>query len=111
MSDHAVFLVMALPAVLLAVCLYWLDRVRRREALFRWASAGGWRLLAYGQPALTELSPFPFSASKSQQVFRVEVEDRQGKRRSGWVRLGSAWRGLASTRADVRWSDAEAGSK
>lgn len=44
MSDQAVFLVMALPAVLLAVSLYWLDRVRRREALFRWASAGGcWR--------------------------------------------------------------------
>lgn len=110
MSDHAVFLAMALPAVLLAASLYWLDRVRRREALFRWASDSGCRLLAFKQPALTELSPFPLSVSKSQQVFRVEVQDGQGSRRSGWVRLGGVWRGLASRRAEVRWEGAEPGA-
>ena len=103
MSETAVVLAIAAPAILLVVVLYWLDRVRRREALFRWAADEGFKLRSYHQPVLTELSPCPFSASKSQQVFRVEVEDPKGQHRLGWVRLGSAWRGLHSRAADVRW--------
>jgi hypothetical protein len=106
MREPIVLLAIALPAVLLFVTLYWLDRVRRREALFRWASRNGYRLVTFGQPILTEASPFRFSASKAQQVFKVEVEDGLGKRRSGWVRLGDAWRGLAADRADERWESA-----
>ena len=106
MRESIVFLAIALPAVLLFVTLYWLDRVRRREALFRWASRNGYRLLAFAQPILTEASPFPVSASKAQQVFKVEVQDEHGKRRSGWVRLGDAWRGLASERTDELWESA-----
>ena len=106
MREPIVLLAIVLPAVLLFVTLYWLDRVRRREALFRWASRNGYRLVAFGQPILTEASPFPFSASKAQQVFKVQVEDGLGKRRSGWVRLGDAWRGLSSDRADERWESA-----
>lgn len=104
MRDQIVFLSLALPAVLLAVSLYWLDRVRRREAVFRWASESGYRLISYQQPVLVEASPFPVSWSKSQHVFRVEVEHSDGSRRTGWVRLGSAWRGLAARTADVRWN-------
>ena len=89
----------------LCVLLYCLDRVRRREALYRWASSNGYRILSFKQPMLTELSGFPVSASKAQQVFKVEVEDCGEKcvRRSGWVRLGDAWRGLSSGAAEVRW--------
>jgi hypothetical protein len=101
--ELVVLLAVAIPAVLLFVSLYWLDRVRRRKSLFRWASESGYRLVDFGQPIPTEASPFPLSASKSQQVFWIEVEDRTGNRRSGWVRLGSMWRGLASRSADVRW--------
>ena len=103
MPEPVIFLTLALPVVLLFVALYWLDRVRRREALFRWAAESGYRLISFGQPILTEASPFPVSVSKSQHVFRVEVEDGLGNRRSGWVRLGSAWRGLRSRAAEVRW--------
>ena len=104
MREPLILLALALPGFLLFGCLYWLDRTRRREALYRWASEGGYRLVAFGQPIPTEASPFPFSVSKSQQVFWVEVEDRNGDRRSGWVRIGSAWGGLASRSADVRWN-------
>ncbi len=41
MPEAVVVVAVAVPAVMLAVSLYWLDRVRRREALFRWASTGG----------------------------------------------------------------------
>ena len=104
MRESLILLAIGVPAVLLFVSLYWLDRVRRREALFRWASEGGYRLIAFRQPILTEASPFPFSVSKSQHVFGVEVEDKNGNHRTGWVRLGSAWRGLESRSADVRWT-------
>ena len=106
MREPIVLLTIALPTVLLFATLYVLDRVRRREALFRWASRNGYRLVAFGQPILTEASPFPVSVSKAQQVFKVEVEDALGKRRSGWVRLGDAWRGPAADRADERWESA-----
>jgi hypothetical protein len=106
MSEAVIFLALALPIVLLFVALYWWDRVRRREALFRWAAGSGYRLISFGQPLLAEASPFTVSASKSQHVFRVEVEDGLGNRRSGWVRLGSAWRGLRSRAAEVRWASA-----
>jgi hypothetical protein len=106
MQEPVIFLAIALPVVLLLVSLYGLDRVRRREALFRWATGNGYRLISFGQPIITEASPFPVSASKSQHVFRVEVDDRLGNRRSGWVRLGSAWQGLMSRAAEVRWESA-----
>ena len=106
MQESVIFLAIALPVVLLLVSLYWLDRVRRREALFRWAAENGYRLISFRQPILTEASPFPVSASKSQHVFRVNVEDRLANRRSGWVRLGSAWRGLRSRAAEVSWEAA-----
>lgn len=103
MQEPLILIAIAVPTILLFGSLYWLDRVRRKEALFRWASESGYRLIAFRQPILTEVSPFLFSISKSQHVFSVEVEDKNGDRRHGWVRLGSAWRGLASRSAEVRW--------
>lgn len=85
-----------------AVSLYVLDRVRRREALFRWASSNGYRLLKFGQP-LVEATPFPFTLSKSQHIFKITVADSTGSERAGYVRLGGFWRGLSSPKAEVRW--------
>jgi hypothetical protein len=106
MSEAIVWLAIGVPVVLLVVSLYWLDRVRRREALFRWAAANGYRLLSFKQPILSEASSFPVSVSKAQAIFWFQVEGKAGPR-SGWVRLGSAWRGLASSVAEVRWESAE----
>ncbi len=107
MKEPIILLALAVPAILLAVSMYWLDRVRRREAIFRWASSNALRLITFRQPILTEASPFPLSLSKSQQVFQVEVEDKDGHHRQGWVRLGTAWLGLSSRSAEVRWSNSE----
>lgn len=93
-------------AALLAAAFYVMDRGQRRESVYRWASGRGFRLVNFRQPWLTEMSPFPLSVSKAQQVFHVEVVDSAGRKRSGWVRLGDPWRGLASDRAEVRWRDA-----
>lgn len=89
-------------AILFAALFYWTDRVRRQAAVYRWAANNGLKLLSFRQPILTEASAFPMSLSKSQQVFQVHVEV-DGERKWGWVRLGSAWLGLASRKADVIW--------
>jgi hypothetical protein len=99
MKEIIVLLAIAAPFV----GLYWTGRIRRREALFTWASNHGFKILGFRQPVLTELSPFPLTASKAQQIFQIEVQDAEGNQRSGWIRLGSIWRGLASDRAEVRW--------
>jgi hypothetical protein len=104
MSESLVVAAIFVPATLLAVTLYWLDRVRRREALFHWATTNGYRLIRFRQPMLTEASPFRLAMSKAKHVFHIEVEDRCGRQQLGWVRLGSAWRGLLSHKAEVRWS-------
>ena len=106
MRESVVFAAMAAPMIALAVVLYLYDRIRRREALYRWACSQNLNLLSAQQPLLTEASAFPISLSKAQHVFRVHVETKDGNRRSGWVRLGDAWRGLGSTNADVKWDSA-----
>lgn len=106
MIETIVVIAMATPAIILAAALYWVDRVRRRESLFRWAAEQHFRLLAYRQPLPVETSGFPFSLSKAQHVFRVEVESNDGQHQAGWVRLGSAWLGLTSHKAAVKWDSA-----
>ncbi len=103
MIESLVFAAMTAPLVVLAVVLYWVDRIRRREALYRWASDQGFHVLSARQPWLTEASGFPLAFSKSQHVFRVHVEAADGHRRSGWIRFGTVWLGLCATQADVRW--------
>lgn len=102
---NAMLLVYAIFAlgVCLAVALYWTDRIRRREAVYRWSANNGLKLLSFRKPLVTEASKFPFSLSKSQHVFRIKVETSTGDSRSGWLRVGSAWLGLTSDAADVKW--------
>jgi hypothetical protein len=73
-------------AVVCAVVLYVLDRIRRWEALFRWASVNGYRVLKFSQP-MVEATPFPITPTKSQHVFKVVVADSEGRERQGFVRL------------------------
>ena len=44
-------------------------------------------------------------AGKNQTVYRITVKDRQGRRRSGWVRCGGFWTGLNSDKVAVIWDD------
>lgn len=44
-------------------------------------------------------------AGKNQTVYRITVKDRQGRRRSGWIRCGGFWTGLNSDKVAVIWDD------
>ena len=89
-------------AVALATSFYAMDRIRRREALFRWASTNGFRVLKFSQP-IVEATPFRFTPSKAQPVFKITVADSAGLEQTGFVRLGDMLRGLSSTKAEVCW--------
>ena len=102
MITNLLVAVVSVLAVVCAVSLYAMDRIRRREALFRWASANGYRILKFAQP-MVERTPFLFTPSKSQHVFKITVADSAGRERNGFVRLGGIWRGLASAKTEVRW--------
>ena len=49
--------------------------------------------------------PFSWTTSRSQTVYRVFIEDRFGRIRSGWVRCGSWFFGLSSEQIEVRWDE------
>ena len=77
----------------------------RSEAILkRWAEENGFLILACERRWLMR-GPFFWTTSKSQDVYYVTVQDRNGRRRSGYVRCGSFLAGILSNRAEVRWED------
>jgi len=103
MDQSVVIIAVILGLLGLGVVLYSLERLRRRRALYRWATENDYKLIAFDQPIFTEATPFPFTVSKAQQVFRVSVLQKDGRTRSGWLLLGSGLLGLTSGEAEVRW--------
>ena len=59
-------------AVALATSFYAMDRIRRKEALFRWASTNGFRVLKFSQP-IVEATPFRFTPSKRSPCLRLRL--------------------------------------
>ena len=77
---------------------------RSRSLLEEWASENGYRILSSEHRHLVR-GPFFWTTSKGQTVYRVSIEDREGRVRSGWVRCGSWMMGLWSDRVQVKWDD------
>jgi|SRR5947207_14862587 len=77
---------------------------RGRFLLKQWAHENGYQVLR-SQVRLLDAGPFRWSSSKRQFSYFVQVRDRAGSERSGWVRCGSFWRGLKSDKTEVRWKD------
>jgi hypothetical protein len=77
---------------------------RSRFLLQQWAQENGYRILSSEHRHLVR-GPFFWTTSKGQTVYRVEIQDRDGRTRSGWVRCGSWMLGLLSDKVQVRWDD------
>jgi len=103
MNEPAIIFAFVVLLLLAAGGLYSCERKHRRSALMRWAASQGYRVLRSRQPLLTEMSPFPVTVSKAQQVFQITVECNDGTRKSGWVLLGSGLSGLDSSAAKIQW--------
>jgi hypothetical protein len=77
---------------------------RGRALLNRWAEENGFEIL-YSRRPILNAGPFTWHTSRWQVVYSVRVRDRQGKDRSGWVKLGSFWGGLFSSQTEEWWKD------
>ena len=76
--------------------------LRSRLLLRRWATFEGLRILERKRQLLP-MGPFAKELFGHAVVYRVVVADREGQRRSGWVRCGRFWGGLLSSDVEVAW--------
>ena len=60
------------------------------EALRRWAKEDGYRIVNHERRTYRR-GPFRWRSSGYQIVYRIEVQDRHGTMKSGWVRIGRYW--------------------
>ena len=77
---------------------------RSRSLLETWAAENGYRIIS-SQYRFLARGPFFWTTSKSQSVYRVEVQDPAGRRRTGYVRCGTWLGGLLSNKVEARWDD------
>ena len=80
------------------------DYRRSLAILGEWASRNGYTIVSAERRYFSK-GPFFWTTSRSQVVFRVQVQDASGYVRNGWVRCGSWWLGLMSDQVEVRWDD------
>src|SRR4051812_31812213 len=95
------FLIVWLPFTVSYLKFLWLDAP---SALERWAEEGGHRIVRRESRTWFR-GPFSWNTRQSQVVYRVEVYNREGLARTGWVRIGGSWWPSAD-HIDVRWDDA-----
>jgi len=80
---------------------YWSYRLNR------WAAGQALTVIDFRGAKFYE-GPSAWLRSDSQYLFRVHVEDKQGKRRSGWVMFGTFWGfTIGSPVTKVIWDETE----
>ncbi len=94
-----------LPVIILIAVLGLAQIGRGRGILERWAARNGYRLIEVECRWLFR-GRFSLTTNRGQQVYRVTVEDANGRLHRGYVRCGGFVLGLWSDRADAVW-DAE----
>lgn len=76
--------------------------LRGRSVLKRWAHQNGLQIL---KSKLTSSFGGSFNWNCNRPIYFIQVRDREGNVRDGWVRCGSFWLGLLSSKTEVRWKD------
>jgi len=95
-------------AFILFGCLYvfgvawWV--ARGSKLLADWARSNGYEILRKQRRFLRK-GPFSFPRAWGLPVFRVTLQDGQGRTRRAWVRCGSWWTGLLSSKVTVEWDE------
>ena len=105
-SDGIVVFWACVSLVVLAIVSISWRHYRGQTILRRWARANAYRLHEHEVRWLVR-GPFFWTTSGAQLVYRVTVEDLDGRLRRGWVRCGGWLGGLFSDHVDVRWDHAD----
>ena len=98
-------LLMVIGVLLLGFVLLRLGHWYWSRRLNKWAADQGLKLIGFRGAKFYE-GPSAWRRSDSQHLFRVEVEDRTGERKSAWVMFGTYW-GFTwgEPITDVIWDD------
>lgn len=99
-SNEWIFVVFLI--VFAVVILIW-HGIRARSIVEQWAKRNGYRVTHISYRTFFR-GPFFWTTGKGHAVYRVTVEGKDG-RRTAWVRCGSHWLGLFSSKVDVRWDE------
>ena len=94
-----VFVLLVLGIVCLSLAWHF---ARSRALLQKWADDNGYQILRHEYRYLRR-GPFFWTTSRHQTVYHVEVLDRYGQPRTGYVRCGGWWLGLFSGNVEVKW--------
>src|SRR3954452_19232763 len=108
MKETVIAAVVAFGAVAAVVGLYLFGRRREVVMLQRWAEQSQVELLHFRQRAISEPAPFSSWTSHRRPNYFVRVRDREGKERSGWLRLGSLFESVCwdgKDKVEVRWEE------
>jgi hypothetical protein len=76
-------------------------KVWSRWQLKRWCNSQGLELVTWQGAAFYE-GPGAWVRSENQDAYRIEVRDRQGRTRTGWVVFGRYWAPW-SNKVRVEW--------
>jgi len=83
-------LLMVIGVLLLGFVLLRLGRWYWSRRLNKWAADQGLKLIGFRGAQFYE-GPSAWRRSDSQHLFRVQVEDRTGERKTAWVLFGTYW--------------------
>lgn len=104
MNDQSAIVVFTCVAVLFAIGSIVWHFSRAATLLGRWAASNGFRVLEQ-ERLLFFRGPFFWTTGKGQEVYRVTVEDTEGRVRRGHVRCGGYFLGMLSDNVEVRWDE------
>jgi len=94
----AFFVIVGIVALVLYIYIS-----RSQKLLKGWANENGYEFVRV-EYRMFRKGPFVWSG-RGQTVYRVEVRDRQGVERQGWVRCGSWWAGVFRDKVEARWDE------
>lgn len=100
-NDEAMFYV-ALLLVALAVVNSFIEQRRVKTLMGRWLRKGGYRLVSSYRISDFDNSA-PLLSLRGMPAYQVVVLDKKGRERRCWMRFGSWFWGLASSRIQVEW--------
>ena len=102
--DEQVLGVFAMFLLVAVVGLVIYLQIRRAQTLLRgWAEEHGYEILE-AEHRLFRKGPYIWSA-RGQAIYRVQVRDRAGAERWGWVRCGTWWGGVLANKVESRWDE------
>jgi len=90
--------------IAVAGLLFYGQHLRARSIMGAWAIQNDYEILKCELRYLLR-GPFSWTSSKGQFVYRVTIRDAQSQIRSGWVRCGGWWLGVASAKTEARWDE------